>query len=313
MAPRALAAERAPLSVATSQLARPATMAATPTRPATHARPARPALLPSLLLALLAAGASGAGGAAGGSASPARRRPPPPAPPSPVHTVFLTDCTAYSDWQTLAMVYGWRESGQPGPLTRVMCCTPEERAAYRPDMLGLVPTHVAPSFATNPATGDEYAAYNKPGGVIDWLKHAEPATEWVLVLDSDMILRRPFALGEFNLSRGWATGARYDYLIGVDNDLAERHVPEVAKRTDALAGPPGRRADRIGGFYLIHRNDLRRVAPLWLKYAEDVRADPEVGRGAGRGPGQPRAGVGAAAVAGRLAGRRGGRSCRARP
>jgi hypothetical protein len=29
-----------------------------------------------------------------------------------VHVVFLTDCTRYSDWQTLGMVFSWRESGQ---------------------------------------------------------------------------------------------------------------------------------------------------------------------------------------------------------
>jgi hypothetical protein len=34
-----------------------------------------------------------------------------------VHVVFLTDCTSYSDWQTLGMVYSWRESGQVRPQT----------------------------------------------------------------------------------------------------------------------------------------------------------------------------------------------------
>lgn len=29
-----------------------------------------------------------------------------------VHVVFLTDCTSYSDWQTLGMVFSWKESGQ---------------------------------------------------------------------------------------------------------------------------------------------------------------------------------------------------------
>lgn len=29
-----------------------------------------------------------------------------------VHTVFLTDCTPYSDWQSLGMIFSWKESGQ---------------------------------------------------------------------------------------------------------------------------------------------------------------------------------------------------------
>jgi hypothetical protein len=40
------------------------------------------------------------------------------------------------------------------------------------------------------------------------------AEDWIVVLDSDMILRRPFLPGDFNLSRGWAVGAKYDYMIG---------------------------------------------------------------------------------------------------
>lgn len=48
-----------------------------------------------------------------------------------VHVVFLTDCTSYSDWQTLGSVYSWRESGQVRtfissswvltPLGRIIC------------------------------------------------------------------------------------------------------------------------------------------------------------------------------------------------
>lgn len=157
-----------------------------------------------------------------------------------------------------------------------MCCTPEEATAYKKDMLSVVKTHIAPSFAVHPRTGDEYPAYNKPEAVIDWLDHVTPDEHWAVVLDSDMILRRPFLPSDFNLTQGWAVGAKYDYMIGVDNELADRHIPEIARRNDTLAGPAGRRSDRVGGFFFIHRDDLKRMSKLWLKYAEDVRADPEV-------------------------------------
>ena len=74
-----------------------------------------------------------------------------------VHTVFLTDCTPYSDWMSLGMVFSWKHSGQPGTLSKVMCCTDAEAAAYRKEMLTIVKTHIAPSFAKHPRTGDEYA------------------------------------------------------------------------------------------------------------------------------------------------------------
>jgi len=34
---------------------------------------------------------------------------------------------------------------------------------------------------------------------------------------------------------------------------------------------------QVGGFFFIQRDDLKLMSPLWLKYTEDVRADPEVG------------------------------------
>jgi hypothetical protein len=37
---------------------------------------------------------------------------------------------------------------------------------------------------------------------------------------------------------------------------------------------------QVGGFFFIHRDDLKRMSKLWLKYTEDVRADKEVGAGA---------------------------------
>lgn len=33
---------------------------------------------------------------------------------------------------------------------------------------------------------------------------------------------------------------------------------------------------QVGGFILMHKTDLKRMAPLWLKYSEDVRFDPDV-------------------------------------
>ena len=55
------------------------------------------------------------------------------------------------------------------------------------------------------------------------------------------------------------------------------HKTEILPRNDTLAGPRGRRADQVGGFFFIHRDDLKRMSTLWLKYTEDVRADDMVG------------------------------------
>ena len=49
---------------------------------------------------------------------------------TPVRVAFLTDCTMYSNWMSLGMIYSFKMSGQPGKVTRVMCCTEEEKANY---------------------------------------------------------------------------------------------------------------------------------------------------------------------------------------
>ena len=54
---------------------------------------------------------------------------------APVRVAFLTDCTMYSDWMSLGMIYSFKMSGQPGKVTRVMCCTDEEKAKYPQDLL----------------------------------------------------------------------------------------------------------------------------------------------------------------------------------
>ena len=53
---------------------------------------------------------------------------------------------------------------------------------------------------------------------------------------------------------------------------------EIPRRNNTLAGPFDRRSDKVGGFFFIHRDDLKRMSHLWLSYTEDVRADPEVSR-----------------------------------
>mmetsp|Transcript_7473 Transcript_7473/g.18044 ORF Transcript_7473/g.18044 Transcript_7473/m.18044 type:complete len:904 (+) Transcript_7473:124-2835(+) len=197
---------------------------------------------------------------------------------TPVHVVFLADCTRYSDWQSVGMAWSYKTSGQPGSLSKVMCCSEQDRAAYPPDLLQDVETWVAPNYANNPHNHDRYVAYNKPEAVVDWLEHQTPEEEYVVVLDSDMTLRHPFLVEDLHPSPGRAIGARYTYMIGVNNELAERHVKDIPPRNDTLAGPYGRRADQVGGFFFIHRDDLKRLSKPWLQITEEVRFDEEAWR-----------------------------------
>jgi hypothetical protein len=57
--------------------------------------------------------------------------------------------------------------------------------------------------------------------------------------------------------------------------LVACHTPT---RNDTFAGPAGRQADLVGAPYVLHKEDLRRIAPMWLHYTRLVRNDTQVGR-----------------------------------
>ncbi|GMH38719.1 hypothetical protein BSKO_06603 [Bryopsis sp. KO-2023] len=192
-----------------------------------------------------------------------------------VHTIVVTDCSKYFVFQTMGVVYSHWKSRQPGPITRVMCCTEKDAKSVTQEELDLVKTHIAPDFTIHPETGDNYGAYNKPGAVMDFLNNNKIEEEYILVLDGDMLLRRPVIPQEMGARLGLGISARYGYLKGVSNDLALKHIPYVAPRHDTDGGGYGRRADQVGGFFLTHRDDMRRVAPLWFNFTSDVRQDPD--------------------------------------
>ncbi|OIW06432.1 hypothetical protein TanjilG_05203 [Lupinus angustifolius] len=176
-----------------------------------------------------------------------------------IHTVFSTECTKYFDWQTVGLMHSFRLSGQPGNITRLLSCSDEDLKQYKGH--DLAPTHYVPSMSRHPLTGDWYPAINKPAAVLHWLNHANIDAEFIVILDADMILRGPITPWEFKAARGHPVSTPYDYLIGCDNELAKLHTshPEAC--------------DKVGGVIIMHIDDLRRFALLWLHKTEEVRAD----------------------------------------
>lgn len=176
-----------------------------------------------------------------------------------IHTIFSTECTSYFDWQTVGLMHSFHLSGQPGNITRLLSCTDEDLKQYRGH--DLAPTHYVPSMSRHPLTGDWYPAINKPAAVVHWLNHANIDAEFIVILDADMILRGPITPWEFKAARGKPVSTPYDYLIGCDNELARLHT----RNPDAC--------DKVGGVIIMHIDDLRKFALLWLHKTEEVRAD----------------------------------------
>jgi hypothetical protein len=71
----------------------------------------------------------------------------------------------------------------------------------------------------------------------------------------------------------------------VPNQTDVRHQPVLARvlsylgleQCSLLCLPGWLAPAQVGGFFFVHRDDLKRMSKLWLKYTEDVRADKEVG------------------------------------
>ncbi|KAK8936799.1 hypothetical protein KSP39_PZI012760 [Platanthera zijinensis] len=178
-----------------------------------------------------------------------------------IHTLFSVECQDYFDWQTVGLVHSYHKAQQPGPITRLLSCTKEERQHYKG--MRLAPTFEVPSMSRHPKTGDWYPAINKPAGIVHWLKHSKDAenVDWVVILDADMIIRGPIIPWELGAEKGKAFAAYYGYLIGCDNMLAQLHTKHP------------KFCDKVGGLLAMHIDDLRALAPMWLSKTEEVRED----------------------------------------
>jgi hypothetical protein len=71
---------------------------------------------------------------------------------------------------------------------------------------------------------DWYAAYNKPGAVVDYFEHNSPKEEWVVVLDSDMLLKTPFKVWLGSNSGGGGSMSIWIWLGGWRGAAVLAHI-----------------------------------------------------------------------------------------
>lgn len=74
-----------------------------------------------------------------------------------MHTLFSVECNNYFDWQTVGLIHSYHKAKQPGPITRLLSCTEEEKKNYKG--MDLAPTMEVPSMSTHPKTGDWYILF----------------------------------------------------------------------------------------------------------------------------------------------------------
>lgn len=179
-----------------------------------------------------------------------------------VHVVYSAEDSEYMEWQARFDYFWFEKVGwKNAKLTRLL-------AASEPPKELAVPTHVAPPYNW---TTDVYKAYNKPLSIMDWFAKAKPSDEIVIVVDPDCMFLKPFAMQEL-VSEGKPIAMKA--LYSFDYNFRDRHIVE---RYSLLGNMSCTKPDPVAVPVLIHRNDLERLAPLWLKWTELIRNDTEDG------------------------------------
>ena len=175
-----------------------------------------------------------------------------------VHTVFSAECNPTFDWHAIGLFHSHKTSGQPGNITRLLACNPDELEGYHGLSIG--PTFVHRNHRHE--FGMNYAAFNKPASVLYWTRSGQvpPGVDYVMQLDADMLINRPVWPHTLGVSYGTVLSAPYDYLVGTDSGLADF----FGVKNKSLQA-------RCGGMHVFHLQDLTRIAPLWLKFTEKIR------------------------------------------
>ena len=191
-----------------------------------------------------------------------------PALPGDLHTVFCAECTANFDWKSAGVFYTHRVSGMPGKITRLLACTEEQKRAYPKSGLEMGPTFVHPNYVHNPHNGEISGSYNKPASVMHWVREVDIRETYVLFIDADMLLRAPIDPIALGVRKGQVVSEHVHYLDnGIRRHLVENFVPDPSMAKWAKAA---------GWYHIFHIDDLRAIAPGWLKYTERMRTSPHL-------------------------------------
>ena len=191
-------------------------------------------------------------------------QPPAAASSRNLHTVFTSECNnAQFDWFTVGVYESFRQSGMQGSITRLLACDDEGLRRYKG--LDLGPTFVHPNYRHNPRNNDTSASYNKPASVMHFVSEANFTEEYILFIDADMLLTKPIDPAALGAKKGVVVSEYVPYMIGSSNEMAANFLP--AERVKL--------AKQVGWYHIFHRDDLARIAPLWLEYCGRVRTEPE--------------------------------------
>lgn len=178
-----------------------------------------------------------------------------------IYTVFSTTDSPYQQWQSELLEYSWKKVGQPGELVRLIATDdpaslPEHRYAH------CVATR---NWQIHPFTGDDFAPYNKPSSLLEWIYRERPYGT-ILLLDPDCVFRAPVdrevvpgkPVGQHWID--WHMTETPPFGLGDSFSKIRPYCVEDSTTADPVMIP-----------HLVHSRDMQRIALRWLELTGLVR------------------------------------------
>jgi len=164
-------------------------------------------------------------------------------------------CSNYQDWQCVGLQYSKSKYWPAAEFTRLCSC--DKICDYK--YSGITPTIFTKDWAVHPKTKDRYPPYNRPAGLVEYTQteHINLDT-FLVIIDPDTIILKP--LDDLNPQLGRPVAQLYEYL---NNE-------NVLQKLATEYGCTGVQA--VGMPIIIHAQDLKQLAPLWLDYTEKLRS-----------------------------------------
>lgn len=181
--------------------------------------------------------------------------------------VFNVDKNEKYTWLVQFFQFWWNQSqdkSKGSTFTRLLTSdTPDSLMDKIPTFLAKPPHELLAQ--------DHYVPYNKITAVMEWIvaKHASlPVDQIVVIIDVDVVLLEDISYLAVDVKKGAPMGAKgFMSFTGEDTPMDRMlkrycNTPHCAKGADPLAVP-----------YFVHKDDLLRMAPMWLAKAKQIRKD----------------------------------------
>lgn len=175
-----------------------------------------------------------------------------PGEPAKARIVFSAESSEYFGYQVWANYYGYLTSGQKSASwTRLL--TAGKRDDLSEQVKGL-----ATFQAKRTLFSRRYSPINKPDVIAKWFASVDrPKEEVIVVIDPDNWLLKDISQYVDQVTPGNALGEPAYYH---GSRSAQRLWKEVCKNNCEAD------VDLVGVPYIVHRDDLARIAPLWREY-----------------------------------------------